>query len=96
MTSQPIARIDIDSFTFDSFVRSYHVYKERWELSQDWRSFAPRERAKDTQCKCVVAIKKCSETTGPVGLSPSTWPLLCLPLSRDLLDAAMGWKSHVV
>ena len=31
MASQPIASAGISSFSFDSFVRGYHAYMDRWD-----------------------------------------------------------------
>ena len=71
MASQPVASTKLNSFTFDSFVRGYHVYMEQWE---PWiGEVLPLEREPtNPDEKCAVAIKKCGEAVGhvPFNLAP--------------------------
>ena len=70
-TSQPVSSTELESFTFDSFIRGYHAYMERWE---PWiGEVLPLEREPtNPEDKCAVAIKKCGETVGhvPFNLAP--------------------------
>ena len=71
MASQPIASAGISSFSFDSFVRGYHAYMDRWD---PWiGEVLPLERDPANQeDKCAVAVKKRDGTVGhvPFNLAP--------------------------
>ena len=55
MASQPVASSGIDSFSFDSFVRGYHVYMDGWDTYIG--EVLPLERAPtNREDQCAVAI----------------------------------------
>ena len=56
MASQPVASSWIDSFSFDSFVRGYHVYMDCWD---PWiGEVLPLEREPtNPEDQCAVGIK---------------------------------------
>ena len=55
MASQPVASGELNSFSFDSFIRGYHIYMEQWE---PWiGEVLPLERdLTNPEDKCAVAI----------------------------------------
>ena len=64
MASQPVSSTTICNYNFDSYIRGYHAYKDRW--NQPWiGEVLPLERdPTNPHDKFAVAVKKCGETVG--------------------------------
>ena len=72
MASQPVSSTIICNYNFDSYIRGYHAYKDRW--NQLWiGEVLPLERdPTNPHDKFAVAVKKCAETVGhlPFNVAP--------------------------
>lgn len=87
MASQPVASSEINSFSFDSFIRGYHVYMEHWE---PWiGEVLPLERdPTNPEDKCAVAIIRCGQTVGhiPFNLAPVVSAFLKRSMNKGLVE----------
>ena len=84
MASQPVASAEINCFSFDSFIRGYHAYMDRWD---PWiGEVLPLER--EPEDKCAVAIKKCGGTVGhvPFNLAPVVSAFLKRASNKGLVE----------
>ena len=72
MASQPVSSTTICNYNFDSYIRGYHAYKDRW--NQPWiGEVLPLESdPTNPHDKFAVAVKKCGETVGhlPFNVAP--------------------------
>ena len=84
MASQPIASTEIDNFSFDSFIRGYHAYMERWD---PWvGEVLPLEREPtNPEDKCAVAVKKCGKIVG-FNLAPVASAFLKRASNKGLVE----------
>ena len=87
MASQPVASAEINCFSFDSFIRGYHAYMDRWD---PWiGEVLPLEREPaNPEDKCAVAIKKCGGTVGhvPFNLAPVVSAFLKRASNKGLVE----------
>ena len=87
MASQPVASAKINCFSFDSFIRGYHAYMDRWD---PWiGEVLPLEREPaNPEDKCAVAIKKCGGTVGhvPFNLAPVVSAFLKRASNKGLVE----------
>ncbi len=88
MTSQPISSTGIiSSFSFESFVRGYHAYKEQWE---PWiGEVLPLERdPTNPEDRHAVAIKNSSGTVGhvPFNLAPVLSTFLMRSSNKGMVE----------
>ena len=87
MASQPVATASITSFSFDSFVRGYHAYMDRWD---PWiGEVLPLERdPTNPEDKCAVAVKKRGGTVGhvPFNLAPVASAFLKRSSNKALVE----------
>ena len=76
MASQSVSSTTICNYNFDSYIRGYHAYKDRW--NQPWiGEVLPLERdPTNPHDKFAVAVKKCGETVGhlPFNVAPVVPP----------------------
>ena len=86
MTSQPIASIEVGSFSFEAFIRGYHAYKEQWE---PWiGEVLPLERdLTNPEDSNAVAVKNGSGTVGHVSFNLA--PVVSAFLRRSV--ETRGW-----
>ena len=87
MASQPVASAGIICYSFDSFIRGYHAYMERWD---PWiGEVLPLEREPtNPEDKYAVAIKKSSGTVGhvPFNLAPVVSSFLKRSSNKGLVE----------
>ena len=88
MASQPVSSTTICNYNFDSYIRGYHAYKDRW--NQPWiGEVLPLERdPTNPHDKFAVAIKKCGETVGhlPFNVAPVVSAFLSRPANKALAE----------
>ena len=87
MASQPVASAEINNFSFDSFVRGYHVYIDQWE---PWiGEILPLEReSTNPEDKRAVAVKKCGRIVGhvPFNIAPVVSAFLKRTANKGLVE----------
>ena len=88
MASQPVSSTTICNYSFDSYIRGYHAYKDC--RSQPWiGEVLPLERdPTNPQDKFAVAVKKCGETVGhlPFNVAPVVSAFLSRTASKALVE----------
>ncbi len=87
MTSQPIASTEVVSFSFESFIRGYHAYREQWE---PWVGEVLRLERDPTNQEDInaVAIINASGIVAhvPFNLAPIMSALLRRPINKEMAE----------
>ena len=97
MASQPVSSTTLCTYNFDSYIRGYHAYKDRW--IQPWiGEVLPLERdPTNPQDRFAVAVKKCGETVGhmPFNVAPVVSAFLSRPANTALVEVTVCiWNGY--